>query len=648
MKNLINYWPEGWRNNLIDAREKAQLSIKSNDWINVWIKDLAKERVNELSLDTTFAITEKKGKVLILLWERYELDSLAELEKLRNDTEKEVVFITPFSLLKTEKWYPTNWNDKILAMVVEEKILTTKQEILEILPDHKVALWDIETDTSDEEFCDLVRKAKDEISAWNANQVLMSRKFSTKFNTSIKAVLNVYWKLLRTEWQYMTFIYNTKEEVFVWASPEKHLEIEEGNSKMNPIAWTLWKWDKEDFYDRLIKFLLDEKEIFELHMVNDETLKMMIKATKYWINEGVSIREAWKVIHTETNLVWSLSDGVTMLEALRVTLYAPTLIWWPLKAACKIIEELEKYSRYHYGWVFWILWENFLDTAIAIRTAVIDKLKNILSVRAWAWIVKDSVPEKEAQETKDKAGGALWALKENSNNFESYLELLTTEELETVEWILKDRNSKVSSFYTESQLNSNLKVPEIEWKKFMLINNWDNFVFLSWLMIEKMWWIVEIVDNSDFDISSVEEYDVVLLWPWPWDINDSSDKKMKKLLDVTKILIDNKVPLLWICLWHQAICKTEWYDIKRQEEITQWVQKDVVINWVENTLAFYNSYSAVIEWDNENVEKFLGDRALTYKKDELISSIQAHPESSMSVDWFEVFKEMILEVVKKD
>ena len=96
-----------------------------------------------------------------------------------------------------------------------------------------------------------------------------------------------------------------------------------------------------------------------------------------------------------------------MLEALRETLYAPTLVGGPLESAFKIIAKYESNSRGYYGGVFGIYDGDFLDTAITIRTATVDKLQSTLSVRAGAGIVKDSDPKDETEETTGKANSFL-------------------------------------------------------------------------------------------------------------------------------------------------------------------------------------------------------------------------------------------------
>ena len=595
--------------------------------------------------ENNISMIEKNDKVIISSWSIHELDTLKELEELQDSTKKKIVFITPFSLVKEEKWYEANWNEKIIAMEVEKEIIMTREEILNILPNNEIVIWDIESDISDSDFWKSVMDIKEEIYGWNINQLILSRKFSTDINIGNDNILNMFSKLLQNRGQYMTFLFNTPDKIFMWASPEKHLVVQDNNVIMNPIAWTIWKWEYEDFFARFTEFLSDKKEIWELAMVIDEELKMMLKISKWWTITVPLLKESWVVIHTEADLIWRKKDNISMIDALRETMYAPTLVWWPIESAFSEIKKYENNSREYYWWAFGTLWKDFLDTAIVIRTAFIDKLNSILTVRAWAWIVKDSIPELEANETILKSnwffGSFKWLTKD------SYIDRLSPKEKNVIYEILDQRKKQLSSFYIDSHLHDSLEVPEIKDKNFILINNWDDFVYLSWFMIEKMWGNIEVVDNKDFDISTVDNYDVVLLWPWYWDINNKSDIKMTNLLNISEELIKRNKKILGICLWHQAICKTKWFKIKKQEKITQWEQLYVDINWKEEKLWFYNSFSPVINWNNKNVDIFLDDRILNYKEDN-ISSTQSHPESIMSINWFSILKNMILDLLENN
>ena len=156
-------------------------------------------------------------------------------------------------------------------------------------------------------------------------------------------------------------------------------------------------------------------------------------------------------------------------------------------------------------------------------------------------------------------------------------------------------------------------------------------------MVKRMWWITKIIDNKDFDKDKIENQ-IVVLWPWPWNINDSDDKKMVNLLKIVDELKENDRKMLWICLWHQAICKQNWMEIEKQRKTTQWVQKKINLPSENQTVWFYNSFSPKIVSSNKR---------LIYQSENNSVSMQFHPESIMSVNWFEILKESILKLLLK-
>jgi anthranilate synthase component 1 len=94
------------------------------------------------------------------------------------------------------------------------------------------------------------------------------------------------------------------------------------------------------------------------------------------------------------------------MDVLKATFPAGTLSGAPKIRALEIIQELEPYTRnISAGAIGWIGWSGDADTAIAIRTAVIQDGR--LHVQAGAGIVYDSDPAAEWEETMNK-GRALF------------------------------------------------------------------------------------------------------------------------------------------------------------------------------------------------------------------------------------------------
>ena len=120
------------------------------------------------------------------------------------------------------------------------------------------------------------------------------------------------------------------------------------------------------------------------------------------LTEKMVIERYSHVMHIVSNVVGKLSKGLNFTDALKATLPAGTLSGAPKIRAMEIINELEPSSRGIYGGAIgYISWNGNIDTAIAIRTAVIRD--NKIHVGAGAGIVADSDPEKEWEECVQKS-----------------------------------------------------------------------------------------------------------------------------------------------------------------------------------------------------------------------------------------------------
>jgi anthranilate synthase component 1 len=114
-------------------------------------------------------------------------------------------------------------------------------------------------------------------------------------------------------------------------------------------------------------------------------------------------------MHIVSNITGQLLTNLNYMDAIKASLPAGTLSGAPKIRAMEIINEIEPSSRGIYGGVIgYISWNGDVDTAIAIRTAVIKD--SIIHVGAGAGVVADSIPEKEWEECKQKAKVFLDAL----------------------------------------------------------------------------------------------------------------------------------------------------------------------------------------------------------------------------------------------
>jgi anthranilate synthase component 1 len=120
------------------------------------------------------------------------------------------------------------------------------------------------------------------------------------------------------------------------------------------------------------------------------------------VTDQMVIERYSHVMHIVSNVTGELVDGLGAIDVLRATFPAGTVSGAPKVRAMEIINELEPTRRGVYaGAVGYLSWSGNMDTAIAIRTAVIKD--GTLYIQAGAGIVADSVPRLEWKETMNKA-----------------------------------------------------------------------------------------------------------------------------------------------------------------------------------------------------------------------------------------------------
>jgi len=115
------------------------------------------------------------------------------------------------------------------------------------------------------------------------------------------------------------------------------------------------------------------------------------------------------VRHIVSNVTGELKQDTDAIDVLRASFPAGTVSGAPKVRAMEIIDELEPIKRGVYsGAVGYIGWNGNMDTAIAIRTAVIRN--GVLYIQAGAGIVADSIPRNEWEETMNKARAVFRAV----------------------------------------------------------------------------------------------------------------------------------------------------------------------------------------------------------------------------------------------
>jgi anthranilate synthase component 1 len=202
------------------------------------------------------------------------------------------------------------------------------------------------------------------------------------------------------------YFLNLDECQIVGASPEILVRLEDQEVTLRPMAGTRKRGQNSQEDESNKKDLLsDPKEIAEHLMLIDlgrNDVGRVSKIGSVQVTDKMIVEKYSHVMHIVSNVVGKLTAGLSYFDVLKAALPAGTLSGAPKIRAMEIINELEPSSRGIYGGAIgYIGWNGNMDTAIAIRTAVIkDK---IIHVGAGAGIVADSMPESEWLECRQKS-----------------------------------------------------------------------------------------------------------------------------------------------------------------------------------------------------------------------------------------------------
>lgn len=261
-----------------------------------------------------------------------------------------------------------------------------------------------------EQFLKDVQKIKQYIHSGDIFQAVLSQRFEVDLTVT---GLDVY-RVLRmiNPSPYMFYIKMDDVEI-VGSSPERLVQIQDGHVEIHPIAGTRPRGKTAEEDKALAEDLLqDEKEIAEHYMLVDLARNDIGKIAKYGSVKTPALLEIGKfshVMHIISKVTGQLADDIQPIDALVSAFPAGTVSGAPKIRAMEIIKEIEPTERGIYaGAIGYFGYDGNIDSCIAIRTLVIQDKKAY--VQAGAGIVNDSVPEKEYEETQNKAKALLNAI----------------------------------------------------------------------------------------------------------------------------------------------------------------------------------------------------------------------------------------------
>jgi len=265
-----------------------------------------------------------------------------------------------------------------------------------------------------------VEKARQYIIDGDAMQIVLSQRLTIPFESS---PIDLYRALRSLNPSPYMYYMNLDDFYIVGSSPEILVHLEDDMVTVRPLAGTRPRGKNDEHDKQLEKELLaDPKEKAEHLMLIDlgrNDVGRIAETGTVKVTEKMAIERYSHVMHIVSNVVGKLNKKNSAMDVLRATFPAGTLSGAPKIRAMEIIDELEPVKRGVYsGAVGYLSWTGNMDTAIAIRTAVIKDKK--LHIQAGAGLVYDSVPRNEWDETMNKARAVFRAVSLAASGIDNY------------------------------------------------------------------------------------------------------------------------------------------------------------------------------------------------------------------------------------
>ena len=556
-----------------------------------------------------------------------------------------------------ERGFPAHDDGTPLAVV---DIATEREvplaELVEALPQEEIAFDDEGGfETSDEDYGRVVAQIiRDEIGNGEGANLVVGRHYRAQLSDwSPAKALTVLRRLLEKErGAYWTYCFWTGDRFLVGASPERHVSVHGGDVRMNPISGTfrLRGLEPEVRKQRLLEFLADEKEIFELFMVVDEELKMMCDIC----HEGGQVlgpflKPMTHLVHTEYLLAGRTRSDVR--DVLRDTMFAATVTGAPVENACRLIKAYESEGRGYYAGALALIGRDeqgapTADSPIVIRTADVGPT-GAMKVTAGATLVRDSDPASEVAETLAKAGGILSAFGLVPGAAGTPADLADLAQDEDVLIALNQRNQRLAKFWLTDQAGAP-PAPSLEGRKVAILHGEDDFVNMLAHVFSVLGMSSSVIRHEDHAEGAFDDADLVVVGPGPGDPRDHDHPKIAVYRRAVDDLLASGTPFLAVCLGHQVLCDRLGIGLDYKDIVFQGTQSSVRIDGRDEKVGFYNTFVArapdtLPEGVRVEADEATGDIHVvagpTYR------GVQFHAESILTENGFSLLRQLLLDLL---
>jgi 2-amino-4-deoxychorismate synthase len=586
------------------------------------------------------------GKVDVLLGE------VSMVERIADFPGDDVLALIPYRQLAERGFDCPDDGTPLVAMRITARDTVPVADIRAgIQADVPVELKNERFDIDDAAYADLVRRVlTDEIGRGEGANFVLKRSFLADIDAYTPAhALAVFARLLRDELgAYWTFVVHTGDRTLIGASPERHVSASGGVATMNPISGT-YRYPADGVsVDGVLEFLADRKESDELYMVLDEELKMMGRVCDGGGRVvGPQLKPMARLAHTEYFI-----EGRSTMDARRIlheTLFAPTVTGSPLESACRVVARYEPEGRAYYSGVLALIGRDAagaqtLDSAILIRTADISK-DGRLRIDVGATLVRHSDPDSEVAETRAKAATLLAAFTSPGQLREPGPTQLWAHHPE-VQQVLQARNAKLAGYWLGGAQTAALE--HIQGRRALVVDCEDTFTSMLGHQLASIG--LDVTVRRFDEQPDVRGYDLVVMGPGPGDPRDVNHPKIATMRRMVRQSLDQRLPLLAICLGHQVLSTLLGFPLVRRPAPNQGTQVTVDFFGRDESCGFYNSFAAVSRESRVALPSGLGTAEISQDpvtgevhamRGAGFSSLQFHPESVLTQNGVEILRELV-------
>lgn len=271
----------------------------------------------------------------------------------------------------------------------------------------------IKSNFTEKTYSDIVRKAKKYIKNGDIIQIVPSQRLEVKLGR--RDHFRIYRNLRSINPSPYMYYLKLGDIKLIGSSPEIMVRYEDGKIELRPIAGTRPRGRNETEDIKLEKELLaDPKERAEHIMLVDLGRNDIGRAAEFNSVKVIDLMRVEKyshVMHIVSDITGKLSKSKDAYDVIRAAFPAGTVSGAPKIRAMEIIDELEPTRRGTYaGCVGYFSFSGNVDTCITIRTILVKN--NKAYVQAGGGIVADSRPDREYQETLNKARALIKAIEE--------------------------------------------------------------------------------------------------------------------------------------------------------------------------------------------------------------------------------------------